>query len=41
MREKILKLKEEFEEFCKNVKSLADVESLRLDFLGKKEKSQI
>lgn len=38
MKEKILKLKEEFEEFCKNVKSLADVESLRLDFLGKKGK---
>lgn len=38
MKEKILKLKEEFEEFCKNVKSLTDVESLRLDFLGKKGK---
>ena len=38
MKEKILKLREEFEEFCKNVKSLADVESLRLDFLGKKGK---
>lgn len=38
MKEKILKLKEEFEEFCKKVKSLADVESLRLDFLGKKGK---
>ncbi len=38
MKEKILKLKEEFEEFCKNVKSLADVENLRLEFLGKKGK---
>lgn len=38
MKEKILKLKQEFEEFCKNVKSLADVENLRLDFLGKKGK---
>lgn len=38
MKEKILKLKEEFEEFCKNVKSLADVENLRLVFLGKKGK---
>lgn len=38
MKEKILKLKEEFEEICKNVKSLADVENLRLEFLGKKGK---
>ncbi len=38
MKEKILKLKEEFGEFCKNVKSLADVENLRLEFLGKKGK---
>lgn len=38
MKEKILKLKEEFEEFCKNVKALADVENLRLEFLGKKGK---
>lgn len=38
MKDKILKLKEEFEEFCKNVKSLADVENLRLEFLGKKGK---
>lgn len=38
MKEKILKLKEEFEEFCKNVKSLADVENLHLEFLGKKGK---
>lgn len=38
MKEKILKLKEEFEKFCKNVKSLADVENLRLEFLGKKGK---
>ena len=38
MKEKILNLKEEFEEFCKNVKSLADVENLRLEFLGKKGK---
>lgn len=38
MKEKILKLKEEFQEFCKNVKSLADVENLRLEFLGKKGK---
>lgn len=38
MKEKILKLKEEFEGFCKNVKSLADVENLRLEFLGKKGK---
>lgn len=38
MKEKILKLKEEFEEFCQKVKSLADVENLRLEFLGKKGK---
>lgn len=38
MKEKILKLKEEFEQFCQKVKSLADVENLRLEFLGKKGK---
>lgn len=38
MKEKIESLKIEFEENCKNVKTLADVENLRLDFLGKKGK---
>lgn len=38
MKEKIEQLKQEFDSVCKNAISIADVENLRLDFLGKKGK---
>lgn len=38
MKEKIEQLKSEFDACLENVKNLADVENLRLDFLGKKGK---
>lgn len=38
MKEKIEQLKSEFDASLENVKNLADVENLRLDFLGKKGK---
>lgn len=38
MKEKIEELKKDFEDACQNIKSVADVENLRLDFLGKKGK---